>query len=581
MRSTVALLVLVAACGARADRYHPAEPAGRAAPASRAAPAEALGSHWMGQAQDALKERLARPANLNKARNVIMFLGDGMSVPTLAAARALLGQRQQATGEEAQMTFETFPTSGLSKTYCVNSQVADSACSATAYLCGVKTNQGLLGVDASVQRHNCESSIDTARHVESIAEWALADGRDAGIVTTTRITHASPAGVFAKTANRNWENDAEVKSANQDINACPDIAYQLIHKHPGNKFKVILGGGRRNFLPTTVVDEESQSGRRTDGRNLIEEWQQDKAARQVSFRYIWNVNELLQVNDNLPEYLLGLFESNHLQYHMQANLNTEPTLEQLTETAIRMLSRNEKGFFLFVEGGRIDHAHHDNLAHLALDETLEMDKAVKRAVELLSEEDTLIVVTADHAHVMSYNGYSQRGNDILGPSRDSDMHNLPYMTLSYTNGPGFRPHVNGIRPDVTQENNYNAINWKSHVDVPLESETHGGDDVVVFARGPHHTLFTGLYEQNQIPHLMAYAACIGPGLHSCNKADATTAPPPEPTTTESATSPEAATSPAPDTTTASTTTPQPSAAAPVSATLTLFVLLTIVNLLMH
>nr|AEG79734.1 alkaline phosphatase [Trichoplusia ni] len=565
MRSIVTLLVLVAACGALADRYHPAEPAERAGPAGRASPAELLGSHWRAQAQDALKERLARPANRNKARNVIMFLGDGMSVPTLAAARALLGQRQGATGEEAQMTFESFPTSGLSKTYCVNSQVADSACSATAYLCGVKTNQGLLGVDASVQRHNCESSIDTARHVESIAEWALADGRDAGIVTTTRITHASPAGVFAKTANRNWENDAEVKAANQDINACPDIAYQLIHKHPGNKFKVILGGGRRNFLPTTVTDEESQAGRRTDGRNLIEEWQQDKAARGVSFKYVWNVSELLQLNDNLPEYLLGLFESNHLQYHMQANLNTEPTLEQLTETAIRMLNRNEKGFFLFVEGGRIDHAHHDNLAHLALDETLEMDKAIKRAVELLSEEDTLIVVTADHAHVMSYNGYSRRGNSILGPSRDTDENNVPYMTLSYTNGPGFRPHVNGKRSDVTQENGFGTLTWKSHVDVPLDSETHGGDDVAVFARGPYHMLFTGLYEQNQIPHLMAYAACIGPGLHSCAEADTTSTPEANP----------------PEATTASPTTAEPSAAAPVSATLALFALLTTLTLLLH
>lgn len=441
-------------------------------------------------------------------------------------------------------------------------------------------------------------------------------------MTTTRITHASPAGVFAKTANRNWENDAEVKAANQDINACPDIAYQLIHKHPGNKFKVsfilwsyynlfsfkcntvvlhcilfrqvILGGGRRNFLPTTVIDEESQAGRRTDGRNLIEEWQQDKAARGVSFKYVWNVSELLQLNDNLPEYLLGLFESNHLQYHMQANLNTEPTLEQLTETAIRMLNRNEKGFFLFVEGGRIDHAHHDNLAHLALDETLEMDKAIKRAVELLSEEDTLIVVTADHAHVMSYNGYSQRGNSILGPSRDTDENNMPYMTLSYTNGPGFRPHVNGKRSDVTQENGFGkyyslffivdsttrllmyafnvyglsvtgTLTWRSHVDVPLDSETHGGDDVAVFARGPYHMLFTGLYEQNQIPHLMAYAACIGPGLHSCAEADTTSTPAANP----------------PDATTASPTTAEPSAAAPVSATLALFALLTTLTLLLH
>lgn len=217
---------------------------------------------------------------------------------------------------------------------------------------------------------------------------------------------------------------------------------------------MILGGGRRNFLPSTVRDEEGVLGRRTDDRNLIEEWQQDKAARNVSYEYIWHREQLMKLNGDLPEYLLGLFESNHLQYHMQANPTSEPTLAELTETAIRMLSRNEKGFFLFVEGGRIDHAHHDNLPELALDETLEMDAAVERALALLSEDDSLIVVTADHAHVMSFNGYSQRGRDVLGPSRSVDRDNMPYMTLSYTNGPGFRPHVNDTRSNVTTEENY-------------------------------------------------------------------------------------------------------------------------------
>lgn len=215
-----------------------------------------------------------------------------------------------------------------------------------------------------------------------------------------------------------------------------------------------MGGGRREFIPTTVVDEEGSPGTRTDGRNLIDEWQSDKAARNLNYRYIWNRDQLIEFSERPPDYLLGLFENNHLQYHMQANLTTEPTLAELTDTAIQILRRNEKGFFLFVEGGRIDHAHHDNLPELALDETLEMDAAVSRAVQLLSEDDSLIVVTADHAHVMSFNGYSQRGNDILGPSRDSDSNGVPYMTLSYTNGPGFRPHVNDTRVDVTVEDSY-------------------------------------------------------------------------------------------------------------------------------
>ncbi|KOB62783.1 Alkaline phosphatase [Operophtera brumata] len=166
-----------------------------------------------------------------------MFLGDGMSVPTLAAARTLLGQRRGAPGEEAQLAFEAFPTVGLAKTYCVDAQIADSACTATAYLCGVKNNEATIGVTAAVPRYDCDASTDPTTHVSSIAEWALADGRDAGIVTTTRVTHASPSGAYAKVAERDWENDAMVKADGADTERCPDIAHQLVHMEPGNRFK--------------------------------------------------------------------------------------------------------------------------------------------------------------------------------------------------------------------------------------------------------------------------------------------------------------------------------------------------------
>ncbi|XP_022823052.1 membrane-bound alkaline phosphatase-like [Spodoptera litura] len=500
------------------DHYHPSAPGSRTSSAKRE---EMDPKFWNDKAQAGIQARLSQLQAANRARNVVMFLGDGMSMPTISAARALLGQRRGDTGEEAELTFDTFPTVGLIKTYCVDAQVADSACSATAYLCGVKTNYGVLGVNAAVPRTDCEASVDKSTHLQSIVDWALADGRDTGIVTTTRITHASPAGAYAKTADRYWESDADVKKAGFDTDRCPDIAHQLIHNHPGNKLKVIFGGGRANFLPNSIRDDEQTFGSRTDNRNLIQEWQQDKVDRNIKHEYIWHREQLMRAKNDLPEYMLGLFESGHMQYNMLANQTTEPTLAEMTEVAIRSLSRNEKGFFLFVEGGRIDHAHHDNFVELALDETLEMDKAVKRAAELLSEEDSLIVVTADHSHVLAYNGYAPRGNDILGTSvfyANYTWDGMPYMTLSYTNGPGFRHHVNDGRPNVTDEENYGTVNWHSPVDVPLSYETHGGDEVVVFARGPHHSMFTGLYEQSQLPHLMAYAACIGPGRHACSAA---------------------------------------------------------------
>ncbi|KPI99717.1 Membrane-bound alkaline phosphatase [Papilio xuthus] len=185
-RSVLVLTALAAA--AADDRYHPE----RAAPVPSVRPlpdrAELTAQHWVQEAQAGIlaRQRGARASAVeHTARNVVMFLGDGMSVTTLAAARTLLGQRQGRTGEESQLAFETFPTVGLTKTYCVNSQIADSACTATAYLCGVKNNNGMLGLTAAVPRRDCAAATEPATHLESIAAWALAAGRDAGTPSLT------------------------------------------------------------------------------------------------------------------------------------------------------------------------------------------------------------------------------------------------------------------------------------------------------------------------------------------------------------------------------------------------------------
>lgn len=116
---------------------------------------------------------------------------------------------------------------------------------------------------------------------------------------------------------------------------------------------------------------------------------------------------------------------------------TQPTLAEMTKVAIQVLSKNKNGFFLFVEGGLIDWAHHATQARLALDETVELSKAVQQAVDLTKEEDTLIVVTSDHAHTVSMAGYPERGNDILGFADISAIDERPYTTISYANGPKY------------------------------------------------------------------------------------------------------------------------------------------------
>lgn len=239
--------------------------------------------------------------------------------------------------------------------------------------------------------------------------------------------------MYAHVANREWESDFDVSNSSQSPARCDDIARQLVFGETGRNLNVILGGGRSKFLPYDVRDEEGDYGERQDGVNLVSEWLEKKKRKRAA--YVWNRRQLLDQTRGL-EYLLGLFESSHCEYNLERDVETEPTLSEMTEAAIKVLKEGSDGFFLFVEGGRIDHAHHATLAQKSLDETIEFSKAVQKAVQLTNRRDTLIVVTSDHSHTMSFSGYAQRGNDIFGTAGNGDD-DIPYATLSYANGPGF------------------------------------------------------------------------------------------------------------------------------------------------
>lgn len=465
---------------------------------------------WVDKAQNILAEKLKNAElNKNRAKNIIMFLGDGMSVHTVTATRAFKGDSSE------QISFEKFPYLGLSKTYCVNKQVADSACSATAYLSGVKGNYGTIGVNAQVKRKDCFKAQNPATHTESIAKWAQDAGKSTGLVTTARVTHASPAGVYAHTAEREWESDTDIIKDKCSAVDNMDIARQLVHTPVGRNLKVIMGGGRREFRGKKQNDEEGLKGKRTDGRDLIQEWLADKKMQDADASYVWNRKGLNSLDLSKTDYLLGLFSSNHCPYHgdlkRQGLEKSDPSLSVMTEAAIKLLKKNKKGYFLFVEGARIDMAHHENWARKALEDTEEFAKAVELARNLTSEKDTLIVVTSDHSHTMTINGYPLRTQDILGVSDVNAKDNLPFTVLSYANGPGyyntFSKEVG--RRDISLDN-LNDPEYSYLATAPLSSETHGGDDVAVFTSGPYAHTFTGNYEQSNIPALMAYAADIGP-----------------------------------------------------------------------
>ncbi|XP_030372269.1 alkaline phosphatase [Scaptodrosophila lebanonensis] len=464
---------------------------------------------WHDKAQSILSEKLTihKQLNENTAKNIILFLGDGMSVHTIAATRAFMGDSNK------QVFFEKFPYTGLSKTYAVDERTPDSASTATAYLTGVKGNYGTIGVNAKVQRRNCFAAIDKSTHTESIAKWAQDAGKWAGLVSTARVTHASPAGVYAHTADRDWEYDAPITKDGCSADENLDIARQLVESPVGKDLRVVLGGGRAYFRGRESHDEEGILGEREDGRDLIADWVNDKADKNA--HYVWSRKGLNDLDLSKTDYLLGLFDPSHCPYHgdrHRKNLDyADPSLSEMTAAAIKVLSRNDQGYFLFVESGRIDMAHHSAQARKALEETDEFANAIELARGMTNEKDTLIVVTSDHSHTMTINGYPYRRQNILSLAPNLADDQLPFTILSYANGPGYAQTFSSEtgRIDLTGVDTTDP-EFQFQSTVPLSSETHGGEDVGVFASGPFEHFFAGNYEQTAIPALMAYAANIGP-----------------------------------------------------------------------
>ncbi|XP_064090180.1 alkaline phosphatase-like [Macrobrachium nipponense] len=471
--------------------------------------------YWMQDAQDALTRQLGIRLREKQAKNVVFFLGDGMSLSTVTAARILKGSK---TGkfERESLSWEEFDFAALSKTYNTEDIVTDSAASATAYLSGVKTNQAIIGLDATAIYENCSTQNDISTHTSSIAEWFLEAGRSAGLVTTTRVTHATPAGVYAHVADRKWEDDAHMLDDYVDPETCDDIAEQLVYGEPGRHLKVVLGGGRRSFRPKEEPDvEDGSAGYREDGRNLINAWLEEKEKMGASAAYAWNKEDLMAIDLQNTDYVMGLFDHSHMDTVLTRNVSMDPTLPEMTKFAIEMLSKDPNGYFLLVEGGRIDLMHHGNEVRQALYETLDFEEAVSMALSLTDPEETIILVTADHGHTLDINGYAERNEDIFGYAGISNVDYKRYTTLSYGNGPGFQLVPDGRYEPTEEDLNDKYFSYPSGI--PKESSTHDGTDVGIWAHGPFAHLFTSVYEENYIPHALAYAACVGHGRTFCDK----------------------------------------------------------------
>jgi len=461
---------------------------------------EGPGADWRALAEDELAARLNRPQREGRARNVILFVADGMDIGTITAARILDGQTRGETGEENYLSFERWGHSALIKTYNENAQVPDSAGTATALHTGVKSHIGAISVYPRQTLDSCGPDADVPA---TTLERAMDRGMAAGVVSTARLTHATPATAYAHVPDRGWESDGALPAEAVEA-GCRDIAEQLIDTWFTDRgaVDVALGGGLAAFIPQAV------GGMRQDGRDLTDEWDQlggDFVSNAAEFR-------ALDVNDDAP--VLGLFTRSHLSYEHDRDDAEEPSLAEMTEFAIRRLSNDEDGFYLMVEGGRVDHAHHGTNAYRALTDALAFARAVETAERLTDPEETLIIVTADHGHVFNIAGYPRRGNPILGlvhpPApdlSDSDtppapaQDGRPYTTLGYYNGPVQR-HPDGEA--LTQAEVLDP-DYRQQSAVPMGSETHSGEDIAAFALGPWAHLVDGTMEQHTLNRIITFA----------------------------------------------------------------------------
>jgi alkaline phosphatase len=442
-------------------------------------------------------------------KNVIFFLGDGMGMTTMTAARIY------AVGEDGDLTMDTLPETAFVKTYSNDAQVTDSAPSMSAYMTGVKMNNEVLSMsvdtvakspvaDANGNLLANACGTGNGSPVTTLLEVAKNKGFSTGVVTTTRVTHATPAATYAHICHRDLENDiaAAVVPGGAGYNAALGA----------NGLDVLLGGGKQFFLPM------AQGGKRSDGRDLIAE------LKAKDYAFAGNASEFNAINASATARMVGLFTSSHMSYDLDRDPSIEPSLADMTTKAMDVLGKNRKGYFLMVEGGRIDHALHETTAKQALQDTVAFDNAIKAAIDKARQADpdlknTLIVVTADHDHTLVLNGYAKRtgkttaGNPgVLGLLKNyadgsiaKDLDGTPFTIIGFGNGEN---RIQASRAGVALDDSTvgaNTYHQEAVVRMGIGGETHGGTDVFLGAIGKGADSFLGTIDNTRVFSLIRHA----------------------------------------------------------------------------
>ncbi len=336
-------------------------------------------------------------------KNVIFIIGDGTGLAQLYSGQLNL------VGKNGRLHIQRMPVSGIVNTHAANRLITDSAAGATAYSCGAKTNNGMIGY------------LPNGEHCKTALELAQDQGKSTGLVATSTITHATPASYAAHI-------DSRAKQA--------EIAAQYLN----SGVDVFLGGGKEYFIP-----QSEEGSRREDDRNLIKEFTAN------GYAFVDKANTL---ESEKSDHLLGLFS-----HAGMPSKNRTPTLAEMSTKAIDVLSKNENGFFLMIEGSQIDWAGHDNNSEYAMREVADFDAMIEAVVKFAMENgETLVVVTADH----------ETGGMTLQSSANENE-----MTIAWTTG------------------------------------YHTGIPVPLMAFGPHAIEFTGWHDNTEVGRLVTRLAGLG------------------------------------------------------------------------
>lgn len=323
----------------------------------------------------------------SSVKNIILLIGDGMGAEHIKAAR------WQDVGVDGILNMDSLSVNGWIRTGSADNLITDSAAASTAIATGTKTNNGVIGLDPSLNE------------LSTILEEAKQQGRSVGLITTVQISHATPA-AFA--------------SHVEDRSQMTEIALQLLN----NNVDVLLGGGEDEFLPISSYGCFSEPGERNDGRNLIDE------AIGKGYTYVCDSNSLEAIDPTFTNKLIGLFADEGMVRPFS------PSLDVMAQKAIDILSQNPNGFFLVIEGGQIDWASHSNDAANAINDTVSFDKVVKVASEFTAMNgDTLIMVTADHetggmSVSLNPTGYSSEDGPFTMP--DGTKFYINWLTTGHT-----------------------------------------------------------------------------------------------------------------------------------------------------